>query len=284
MIVLDASGREVARKSGPVEVAALVRWLNSGRKLAIHEPDEVLVSVEAPTRTEIKELIESMADSSPEIREIAIERMAIFPEKTRPAAVDALRGGNLATRLSLIDLLNRWQAPIEGIDAWDMTSLTDARAESLKKWCETPVEELSKALETVTPEQLANANEQLDRFLKDSGEISRLLPAFSRYGKHLLPQVYRRFGQTDSDDQRQRLLARALLVGGQQSHAAGVEHGVHATGRGRLGRAARGGPASTHSGIQRRRRLAAGIVWGQRSIDPRIESAGFAEGRSAADR
>ncbi len=217
LIALDASGREVARQTGMLEAEALVRWLKSGGKLAARDATDILIGVEAPTRTEIKELIELMGSASPEVREVALTRMASFPEKTRAAAIDALPKTSLASRLSLLDLLGRWQAPIEGIDAWEPASLSEPRMELLRQWSETPVEELTRSLETVTPEQLQVACLELDRFLKDTGEPSRLLPPFSRYGKHLLPEVYRRLGASESDVDRQKLMAlRYWLTAGSR--------------------------------------------------------------------
>jgi|GEM_PF-726166 len=217
VILLDPAGTVVARQTGMVEAGDLVKWLKSGRKIAVPEPPVVLVGNEAPTKTESIELIELMGSTSPEVREVAIARMASFPEKTRSRAVDALSEAGLASRLGLIDLLGRWQAPLDGIDPWDSASLTDERLTKLKVWCDSPVDKLGQTLDTITPEQLADAIRELDQFLSDSTETTRLLPRFSRYGKHLLPAVYERLGRTELDAGRQRLLAlRYWLVAGNQ--------------------------------------------------------------------
>jgi hypothetical protein len=82
----------------------------------------------------LPQLLKLLGHRDPDVREEASRRLTENRGLSAAAVAEAFRKGNLATRLSALDILMRWQAPIAVLDPWDPTTLTPARLDELEAW------------------------------------------------------------------------------------------------------------------------------------------------------
>jgi thioredoxin 1 len=207
VILLDSNEAIVAEKTGSADVSEWVTWLRDSVKDTEFEIPDVLQSGDPPTRTETKELIETLGSRDPALRQITMERLVAFPEKTRDALVDSLtEKGKLAQKLSVLEVLDRWQAPVAGLDPWVVTSFTPEKMEALEQWKETSLEDLETSLTELTEAHLQSAADDIDDLLK-TNHLRAGLARMTRYGAGLLPTVYQRIAGAESDQDKTRLTA-----------------------------------------------------------------------------
>ena len=182
------------------------------------EPVEVAKVFEAPTQDEIEQCVRQFNDSSAVVREEAIRRLLPFPQVASELTVLAFQDGNLSTRLSAMELLKEWKAPIDQIDPWQPATLTPERSAALEAWQKeaakstdpTPQQEL-------TAEQQTEATAEITRMLNASDtEAEAIRERLARWGAASLPQVYDKLKTVTTDHERQRLQAlRYRLVAGE---------------------------------------------------------------------
>ena len=151
-------------------------------------------------------LLEQLQSRNPAVREAVLGHIQRQPD-LRPQVVETLDAKPLAARLAMLELLERWKAPVEGIDPWRPETLDDARRAALVDWA-------SKSLETppaaeLTEEQLAAARREIDRMLAAPSDESAaaMREHLSHFRAALLPEVVERLAEAQDDRQRQRLAA-----------------------------------------------------------------------------
>ena len=161
-----------------------------------------------PNVVAIIRLVRQLDERDPTQREAAVKRLTANREQAAPAVLKAFREGNLATRLTVLEIFGQWQAPIDGLDPWRPETITPERLARLDQWRDLPAAAPTEPAETLTQEDLARAREQIDRLLKSDGVAAAAIRGrLARFGPALLPEVYRRLKNTDNDQQREKLLA-----------------------------------------------------------------------------
>ena len=207
VLLVDSNLEIIADKVGFAEIDQWVTWVSDAIKGTEFEMPEVLASTEPPTRTEITELLDTLGARDPTLRQVTIERLVAFPSRTRSQLIDLLmEKGKLAHKLSALEILDRWQAPTEGLDPWVKDSFTPERLKQLSDWKETPIEELGSVLSELTPADLESAEKDIAHLLKSKNarvSLSRL----TQYGPNLLPLVYEKIKVAQSDEETSRLTA-----------------------------------------------------------------------------
>ena len=207
VLLLDSNLEIVEQKVGMAELEKWSKWLENAVEGTEFEMPDVLVSNEPPTRTEIKELIKQLGARDAAMRQITMERLIAFPSKTRGPLIESLSAkGKLSQKISVLEVLDRWDAPVDGLDPWVKESFTDARLESLEKWKATPIEELQTVLAELSKEDLNQAESDLESLLK-ARSLRAGLARMTRYGPKFLPQVYERLKSATTDDEVTRLTA-----------------------------------------------------------------------------
>ncbi len=207
VILLDSNEETIADRTGLADAEDWVKWLADSLEDTEFEMPEVLASDEPPTRTEIKELIETLGSRDPALRQITMERLIAFPAKTREPLVESLTSeGKLAQKLSVLEILKRWQAPIDGLDPWVVNSFAPEKMKQLNQWKETPIEDLQTVLAELTADDLKAAGQDLDALI-ESRNVRAGLARMTRYGSQLLPVVYERIKVAKTDEESERLTA-----------------------------------------------------------------------------
>jgi HEAT repeat protein len=206
--IRSSGGWTVASRDGYVSAENLVAWLGEQYKAALAEPDRVLLESGSPDAAAVVDLVRQFGDRSPAVREAAIRRLLPHPEVARAAVVDAFREGTLAARLTALELLREWRAPVEGIDPWRPDTISEERLTALEKWRGETGAEPPAQPEKLTPDELASARREIERMLKSTDtEAGAIRERLARLGASLMPEVYARLSEASTDQDRERLLA-----------------------------------------------------------------------------
>jgi HEAT repeat protein len=199
------SGELVASRDGFVEAGELVRWLQENYEAARAQPDDALLGAGKPDAATVARLVGQFGQRSPAVREAAIRRLAPYAADARPAVVQSFTEGKLANRLTAMELLTQWRAPIGGMDPWQPESFTPQRAAALRGWLARPA--AAGERKPPTAHELASARRDIDRMLKtDAAEAEAIVQRLARLGAALVPEVTARLKEAAGDRDRQRLL------------------------------------------------------------------------------
>ena len=207
VLLFDSNGQVVAERVGAGKLDEWVEWFEQAVEDTELEIPDVLASAGPPTRTEVKELVGFLANRDAARRQIAMERLMSFPSRSRGPLIDSLEAsGSLAQKLSALQILDRWQAPVDGLDPWVEVSFSKDRLKRLRVWEEIPIDEAASPALEFTDGDLQTAKDEIDRLMK-TRNVSASLSRLTQFGSHLLPYVYRRLEAAETDDQTSRLTA-----------------------------------------------------------------------------
>jgi hypothetical protein len=145
--LLSPSGTLVAEHNGFIPAAELATWLQQSReKIASAVPERLLTDGPIDVET-VTQLVARLNVQDPGTREAIIRRLTPHREQAGRSVTAAFLGGTLATRLSALELLSEWKAPINGLDPWSPQTLSESRLAALIAWSQ----ELQPATTTSAP-------------------------------------------------------------------------------------------------------------------------------------
>lgn len=206
--VLTPSGRQVAASEGMLSAADLIAWLDANFDVDNPESLADLQSDQAPQEGEIPALLRHFQNRDPAIREAAVHRLLPHRQMAAALTVRALSEGNLQTRLTALELLKEWKAPVAHLDPWQPDTLAAARLKDLETWAVKAVAS-GDTPNRLTPERKAAAQEQIADMLKtaDDAQVRAIRERLAIYGRGLLPEVYAQLKDAATDLNRERLTA-----------------------------------------------------------------------------
>ncbi len=82
----------------------------------------------------VVELIAMLRDRRPANRKLIADRLAKNMELSAGPLVKVLSQGNLSQKISALEILEKWSAPIAGIDPWEPESINEERLAILGDW------------------------------------------------------------------------------------------------------------------------------------------------------
>lgn len=207
--VLSPEGDLTASHDGYLPAAELLAWLEKSRAGAAANPDAAVLTQETIAAGDVPKLFSQLESRHPTVREAALRRLYTQPTEARAEAIKLAFSPRLASRLAALELLDRWKAPIDGLDPWQPRTLTDERRATLTTWSEKPLEvDLTKPQVDLAEDQLAAARRTIDRMLSANDEdATAMREQLAHLGEALLPEVTKRLVETTSDYERSRLLA-----------------------------------------------------------------------------
>lgn len=205
--LLRPTGVKIADHDGYLESAELADWLKQQLRASQVADEDLLVEDQPLTPSGVVGLVQHLEERDPLVREAAIRRLQAAPDLTADLLIDAFRDGGLAKRLAILEVLDQWDAPIDGIDPWQTESIDEAKLAKLTEWNSGRKTGGSPAARQLSPAELAEAYAQIDRLLTmtpaDGAPIAARL---ARHAEQLLPEVYRRLQEAETDEARERLL------------------------------------------------------------------------------
>jgi HEAT repeat protein len=208
-----SSGQVVAARNGYVAPEELIEWLKKQYESAVATADDVLLGSGEPSVLEAVKLVRQFQQRNPALREAAVRRLLPYPNVARSVVLKSFQEGNLSARLTAMDLLEQWRAPLAGLDPWRPETFSKDRLAKLDRWsgrniaAAEPPKQLSAA-------ELADARGQIDRMLKaDEAASDAIRQRLARLGPALLPEVVARLKDATADRDRRRLaILRYRLV------------------------------------------------------------------------
>ncbi len=133
--LLSSDGIVTVSRDGYAPVSELTQWLDdSYQRTKAQMPGLLAKDIQELDESDIDTLISLMAIRDVTARRVVLNRLGEIPQHAAGPAIDLLAGGNLAHQLSALQLLRKWDAPIDGIDPWEPASISDHAVRRLKNW------------------------------------------------------------------------------------------------------------------------------------------------------
>jgi Thioredoxin len=153
--VLDFGRNVVAKHEGYLPTAELQSWLDEQYAVANPAVQAVLFGTEQPSASDLKQLIDLLADRSPKTRQAAQQRLIPHRSLSASAVVEIFKTGRLVQQLAAMQILSAWKAPIESLDPWTPSTVTDERLSLLGDWLESiPSEDAAREVEKEAPNEI----------------------------------------------------------------------------------------------------------------------------------
>lgn len=208
--VLNASGRTMKSHDGFLPAEKLIEWLRGkDNPVDAEAADEVTEVAELSAET-LPRLVRLLGHRDANVREAVMRRLSSNPGLAGASVAKAFTRGNLATRLSALEILSGWQAPMEDFDPWQPRTLTAARLNDLEEWADkldpSAGQPAQPAVEPLTPEQLIEARSDIAKLLTaEATEVEAIGARLARHGGALLPEVREQRQKAETDKSRERL-------------------------------------------------------------------------------
>ncbi|WP_253157909.1 thioredoxin family protein [Stieleria tagensis] len=136
--LLSQDGIIAFSHDGYMDQKSLQQWLGENIDAVKHNVPKLLAM--SPTEfsdEQVDELIGFLATRDVTSRRIIIDRLSKIPQRCAPQTVQLLASERLANQLSALQLLKRWQAPVEGLDPWIPGSIDAKTIAELTQWQQT---------------------------------------------------------------------------------------------------------------------------------------------------
>jgi len=206
--LMSPRGAILAAHDGFLSADELLQWLDENLAHSSTEPPAILTETQPPDAKEVVALIGEFRQPDPLLREAALRRLAPYPKLAVAGVSAALEKGNLETRLTALELLDQWHAPLAGLDPWRPDSFSESRRKTLAAWIASVISAgKSPALAPPSPQEIEAAAAEIDRLadLPDA-DADALCERLARFHAALLPQAIAAWKAATSDRARQRLL------------------------------------------------------------------------------
>ena len=82
----------------------------------------------------VRELISMLRDRKPSKRKLITEKLAKNRMLAAGPLIEVLSAGNLSQKISALEILDKWSAPIAGLDPWEPDTMSSERLTILRDW------------------------------------------------------------------------------------------------------------------------------------------------------
>ena len=207
--ILSAGGRTRSSRDGFVPAEKLLDWLKQSADTGANDIDEELTSTRKLTSDVVTRLVKHLGNRETVVREAVIRRLASDQQLARNEVIRALGQGNLATRLSSLEILASWKAPLAELDPWQPETFTADRLKVLDEWSAALPEDSpdeSAAVEPLSPERIDQVRAEISKLgTADLDEAEAIISRLSRLSRSLMPEVRDQSRQAATDKLRERL-------------------------------------------------------------------------------
>lgn len=133
--LLTKNGLVAASHDGYMPMDSLTTWLAQNYEgVKSNVPEMLEIDPADFTDQQVAELVKLAAIRDVTIRRIVIERLSKIPRRCVASTIDLLESPGLAKQLSALELLRKWNAPVEGIDPWIPESIDQEVIKQLRQW------------------------------------------------------------------------------------------------------------------------------------------------------
>jgi HEAT repeat protein len=204
LCLLTPMGRWAATYGGKKSADEITAWLTNNYAAAANVPADDLTKDAAPDPAIVKRLVKEFASRDAPVREAALRRLMPHPKAAARAVVETFVEGPLQARLTAIEALQAWGAPLDGlVDPWNAESHTPPRIATLRKWADQPEVVVVKEM---TVAERAQVRDDFDRLIQsDDASATAVRERLARFGTGLMPDVLERLKNAPNDLVKSRL-------------------------------------------------------------------------------
>lgn len=112
----------------------LQSWLDENFEAANPTTQRILRDDKPVDPKRIVELILMLRDKRPNSRKLVMERLFKNRELSAGPVIETLAAGNLSQKLGALEILEKWAAPIAGLDPWEPDTISAERMDLLSQW------------------------------------------------------------------------------------------------------------------------------------------------------
>ena len=220
LILHTPGGRVVEARQGFVGGDELVAWLDKHRAAAAATANPDLTAPGAPDVAAAERLAASLGGDEAELQAAVTRRLLPHAAVAAVPVAERFAKGNLAERLAALELLQGWQAPLDGIDPWRPETVTDAALTALREWAAGRAASAGAAGGGASTRPSAGPDDggrskaefdrEIDRLLRDDtpdADARAVVERLAQAGPSRLPVVHARLAGAVTDEQRRRLNA-----------------------------------------------------------------------------
>lgn len=226
--LLTPDGRLVASRKGFLPAKELSDWLDSQYDSAAGTFLADFTETGTPGAIAVIRIVREFSKRDATLREAAITRLLPHPEVAAAHVLSKLNGGSLSEKLTALELLQAWNAPVQEIDPWAPETFDEQSRERLEEWLKQQSFSKENSSEALTPLQIIEAERLLRLMIEvDAATAASMRDQLSRMGDGVLPLLKEALLNETNEAARERLLAARyrLAITGERflSWSGGVE-------------------------------------------------------------
>jgi len=132
--ILGIEQEVAASNEGFGGLKKLQSWLSENYD-AVNPRSQRLLRDDKPVDARmVTELIAMLRDRMPANRKLISARLAMNKDLVAGPLLAVLTSGNLSQKISALEILEKWSAPIAGIDPWEPDTITSERLSAISEW------------------------------------------------------------------------------------------------------------------------------------------------------
>ena len=112
----------------------LQTWLEENFDAANPKALRILRDAQPIDSNKIVALINMLRDKSPSNRKLVVDRLSKSRVLSAGPVIETLAAGNLSQKLGALEILEKWSAPIAGLDPWEPDTINPERLARLRLW------------------------------------------------------------------------------------------------------------------------------------------------------
>lgn len=226
--LLTPDGRLIASRKGFLPAKELSDWLDSQYDSAAGAFLEDFTETGTPGAIAVIRIVREFSKRDATLREAAITRLLPHPEVAAAHVLSKLNGGSLSEKLTALELLRAWNAPVQEIDPWVPETFDEQSRERLEDWLKQQSFSTENGAVALTPLQIIEAERLLKLMIEvDAASAASMRDQLSRMGNGVLPLLKEALLNETEEAARERLLSARyrLAISGERflSWSGGVE-------------------------------------------------------------
>lgn len=133
--LLSKDGVVAYSHDGYMTTGQLQAWLEESFDAVKNNVPQILeIDPGEFTDEQVTDLFDLVSTRDVTVRRIIIDRLSKIPDRCVTKAIGLLESRRLADQLSAIELLRRWEAPVEGVDPWVPGAIDQPTIQRLREW------------------------------------------------------------------------------------------------------------------------------------------------------
>ena len=112
----------------------LQTWLEENFEAANLATQRILREDTPVDPNRVVELIHMLRDKRPNSRKLVVERLSKNKALSAKPVIETLSEGNLSQKLAALEILEKWSAPVAGLDPWEPDTISTERMDLLGHW------------------------------------------------------------------------------------------------------------------------------------------------------